>query len=187
MNRKLKMNLVVFLLLEIVFFAVGAWFFGKNEQLLREIIKEKKTSRNLELKILGYDKIESEYAKLAEEEEVIWRFASKDSPVSFIKEIEKAAIESETDLEIEIYKPTISSKKDKEKQEKQEKEGTVPLAFVLNTKGAFNSFVKFLVKLENLSKYASLKSINLEKQTVKANKDAPAEEYLAGEIIIFAK
>jgi len=57
MNRKIKMNLVVFLLLEIIFLAVGAWLFWKNEHLLQEIVQNKEASRNLELKILNYDKI----------------------------------------------------------------------------------------------------------------------------------
>jgi len=187
MNRKIKMNLVVFLLLEIIFLAVGAWLFWKNEHLLQEIVQNKEASRNLELKILNYDKIEGEYTKLEKEEEIAWRFVSKDNPVFFIKEVETAAVESGANLEIDLYKPKISSKKDKEDQEKARKEGTVPLAFVLSTKGNFNSFLKFLVKLENLDKYASLEKVNLEKRTTKANKDTPAEEYIVGEIVIFAK
>jgi hypothetical protein len=187
MDKKIKINLFVFLLLELAFIAAGFWLFWKNDNLSKEVIKAKEADRNLELKISNYDKIASEYAKLEEKEEIAWRFTSKDEPVFFIKEVEKAAVESNLELTIEVYEPKFTSKKEKEEQEKIKKEGKAPLAFSLTTKSNLTSFLRFLIKLENLGKYADLKTIGLEKRTLQANKEAPIEEYIEGKIVIYAR
>ncbi len=187
MDKKIKINLILFILLEAACFAAGTWLFWKNENLFKTIVTEKEANRNLELKISNYDKVESEYSKLEEKEEIAWRFTSKEEPVFFIKEVEEAAFKSGVEMEMEIYEQQATSKKEKEEQEKAKKAGEIPLAFSLKTKSNLTSFIRFLVKLENLGKYADLKKIGLEKRSIKANKDAPAEEYLGGEIIIFAR
>jgi len=200
-KRKIKTLWLIFAAAEILLLALGGFLVKENERIMTNVVESARKIHDLKLKVLSYDKIKRESDELGDAgDKLEKRFTDEESAVEFIKKIEVAAEESNVKIHISLFEVKISakSKKDKEKL-KAKKDEDKPLSFMIETESDFSSLSKFLVRLENLSKYDEISKVDImhvsEKQTstaVLTNEDgSPAEpelkEYALGKILIYAK
>ena len=212
MEKKIKSSLVFLILLELVFLAGAGFLCFQNKKLQSQILEKEQAARNWQLKLLSFDKIKDEYEKIEGDSNKIGeRFTNKEEAVVFIQEMEQAAEQSGIVLEIELYTPKKTTKtkktttkkttedsgdKDSSKNESEssakteEKEEEGAVAFQLKTQGTFSDLMKFLVKLENLSRYTRVENVTLitetERERVDGATEAVERKILNGEIIITA-
>ncbi|MBU2025868.1 hypothetical protein KJ912_03985 [Patescibacteria group bacterium] len=190
MNGKIKKVITWLLILEVVFLGLAAPLFYMDYSLLGQALEKEEKSHNWALKLESYDKVKDEFAKLGGGgNKVKARFTGKDQAVDFISRVEQAGADLGTQFTLEAYEGKVDPKSSKSKKTEEKEIKDDELAFILKTQGSFSDFVKFLIRLENLDKYATIKRISLEKERIRVIGEAGAKEkdILSGEIIIAAK
>lgn len=191
---------IVFGVLELALIGVAAWIFMENDKTVVENVAHARSVRDLELKLISYDKIRKENDELGNQgDRLAAHFTREDTVVEFLRSVETAATESGVSLTISLYdiKPAATSKKEKEKQKKEDKNAEKPLVFLLETKSSFSAFSTFLIKLENLSKYTDVKKVDVAHETVKEQvkrttgegeeQVTVTKEFAHGKIVIIAQ
>lgn len=199
-KQTLRITWIVFAVLELGLFVLAGWIFVANDRAIAENLAKARSVRDLELKLISYDKTKKENDELGNQgDRLAGRFTTEETAVDFLREIETAALDSGVSLKISLYeiKPAATSKKEKEKAKKEEKKEDKPLVFLLETKSDFSSLAQFLVRLENMPKYAEIKKVDVAHETQKEQSQRQTEqgaeqvtvtkEFARGKIVIVAK
>jgi hypothetical protein len=182
MNKKiLRKKLTVFLIMQLLFFVIILSYFWRSRSLFDHIIEIRRRIYELDIKTSQYDQIVKEYEGVGDKgDKLRQRFTYMENTVSLVEEIEKAAVLSGVSLSIETQQQIIDKKTKKEDETKDE----IDLIFTLNTESDFNSFIQFLIKLENLNKFNRIDTVDIMTRKMKINEEEIEAEDTYGKIIV---
>jgi len=172
-TNKIKIAVVVFLVLSIIFVVFSIWpLFREIKKSSADILSQKAALVILETKTKNLEEFKSYFQEIKPNlEKIDALFIDPEVPVDFIRFLEKTSRESQADLKISPAFPTQITK-----------EPWPSLLFQLTTTSSFPNFLKFLEKLESSVYLIEIRSLDISRLTETDLKSPELEKFSLGDV-----